>query len=40
MKGDREEMSIYRVEDRVNVERMRRERVEKAREQMTQAGLV
>ncbi len=32
-------MSIYRVEDRVNVERMRRERLEKAREQMKREGI-
>ena len=32
-------MSIYRVEDKVNLERMRKERVEKAREQMEKDGI-
>jgi Xaa-Pro dipeptidase len=32
-------MSIYRVEDKVNLERMRRERVERAREQMKKDGI-
>ncbi len=32
-------MSIYRWEDKINLERMRRERVEKAREQMKKDGI-
>jgi Xaa-Pro dipeptidase len=32
-------MSIYRPEDKINLERMRRERVEKAREQMKKDGI-
>jgi len=32
-------MSIYRVEDKVNLERMRKERVERAREQMKKDGI-
>ena len=32
-------MTIYRVEDKVNLDRMRKERVERAREQMKKDGI-